>query len=166
MRVVRRPEDFVAEDRNVALDASVARADRHDRVRRRGIVGSVFPEQISGGRVERLNDAARVGKIHDAVVDERRPFLSASIVHRPGPREVKLLDVPAGDLIERAIAPGVVGAAPVRPVARRRIAKRRFGDRLEVFDLRDEPEISEERGEPGYVRQRMTSAFCRVGSFF
>ena len=114
--------------------------------------GAVLPDQVAGCRIERLNDAARIRQIHDAVVDERRRLLRAGVVHRPRPRELKLPDVLAGDLIERAVAPGVVGAPPVQPVAGRGIAQHRLGDRTEALDLRIEQETA--RHENGRNKRR------------
>ena len=104
--------------------------------------GAIFPDQVSGRRVQRLNDAARVRQVHDAVVHEWRRLLRTRIVHRPGPGELKLLDVLPVDLIERAVAPRVVGASPVQPVAGRRVAQHGFGDRAELPHLTVQPKAS------------------------
>jgi hypothetical protein len=165
--VVGGAEDLVTEDREVALDAAsgisasgggTLRETRNVRLlstarsrsrwcRRWRGAGAVLPDQIAGCRIERLNDAARIRQIHDAVVDERRRLLRAGVVHRPRPRQLKLPDVLAGDLIERTVAPGIVGAPPVQPVTRRRIAEHCLRHRTEVLDLRIEQETARHQND-------------------
>ncbi len=41
--------------------------------------GAILPDQIAGCGIERLNDAARIRQIHDAVVDERRSACCAPV---------------------------------------------------------------------------------------
>src|SRR5581483_8337899 len=48
---------------------------------------------------------------------------------RPGPAGAQILDVVLVDLIERAIAPAVVGPPPHQPVRWRRAAQHRIADR-------------------------------------
>src|SRR5207249_2349073 len=96
------------------------------------------------GAVQRLNNAARVGQVQAAVVNQRRRLIRSRVVHRPRPHQLKLLNVLPVDLIERAVAPGVICAPPVQPVAWSRIAQYRLGDRTEVLHLRHEPETSQQ----------------------
>ncbi len=147
VRVAGRSENPVAEDGEVPLDASEVDVAGAALRGAPGFVGAVLPDQIAGGSVERLNDAAGIRQIHDAVVDEGCRLLRARALHRPRPCELQLLDVPPGDLLERTVAPGIVGAPPVQPVAWRRIAEHGLGDRLEVADLRAEPERAGENSE-------------------
>ena len=130
MCAARRSEDFVAEDRDVLLGAAALPP------RCRGSVAArtVLPDQIPGRRIERLHDVAWVGQVHDAVRHERRRLLRA-IVHRPRPCHLKLLNVASIDLGERAVAPGVVSAPPVRPVPGRRVAEPFLGHGLKVRHL-------------------------------
>jgi hypothetical protein len=163
--VASGPEDPVAENREVSLDPSfrvAASAGRGGRrplrqardvglfaaattgsasLRGRGPVGfrTIFPDQIAGGPVERLDDSPRARQVHDAVVNERRRFLRARIVHGPRPCELKLPGVLPVDLIQRTVAPGVVGPPPVQPVARGGVAQHGLGDRTIVPDLRLNP---------------------------
>jgi hypothetical protein len=99
-----------------------------------------LPQQIAGRRVERLDDAVRAGHVHDAVVDDRRRDL-ASRIHRPLPRKLELVHVAAGDFLERAVSPAVVGATPVEPVVSARLPEHLVGDGPHVaqdrFDLGD-----------------------------
>ena len=171
--VVGRAEDQVAVDRHVALDAApgvaargrrplrqarnvrlltAAAASGHRRGRRRA--RPVFPDQRAGCRIERLDDAARVGQVHHAVVDERRRLLRARVVHRPRPGQLQLPDVLARDLVQRTVAPRVVGAPPVQPLARRRVAEHRLGDR----EKRPVLALQEERARQQYKSDRECEA--------
>ena len=106
----------------------------------------VFPQQVAGCGVQRVDDVARVGQVHDAVVHERCRLLSAGF-HRPRPRECQAANRLPVDLAQRAVAPGVVRTPEVQPVARARIAEHGIGDRLELLDLRrSEPSGCEDCG--------------------
>src|SRR5438445_2712768 len=144
MGVIRRSKDFVSIDRDVSLDPVAVAASPSGRLRP---LGTILPDQISSRGVQRLNDAARVRQVHDAVVDKWRSFLSAGVVHRPGPGELKLLDVPRVDLIERAVPPGVVGAPPVEPIARSGVAQHGLGYRAEILHLCREPKARQQNAD-------------------
>ena len=64
---------------------------------------TLFPDQIAGLAVERLNDAAGVVQEDRAVVRERRRLIGAAFVHRPDPRQLQILCVVARDLRQRAV---------------------------------------------------------------
>ena len=121
VRVARRQKDLVLRDRDAANAAVARRLIRAD---------ARFPDEVAGLCVERLDDVARAREIHHAVMDDGRRLIRARVVHRPDPCELQLVDVVAGDLIERAVAPPVIVAAEDEPVARRRILQhlRRHGD--------------------------------------
>src|ERR1700674_3084032 len=136
MSISRRSEYLVSVDRDVSLDAVALAAGTSGRL---CPLRTIFPKQVSRRGVQRLNDAVRVRQIHDPVVDKWRSLLSACVFHRPRPSELKSLDVPRIDLIERAVPPRVVGAPPVKPIARSGIAQHGLGDRAEVLHLRREP---------------------------
>src|SRR5216683_63977 len=134
MSISRRSEYLVSVDRDVSLD-TVAFASPSGRL---CPPRTIFPKQISRRSVQRLNDAVWIRQIHDPLVDKWRSLLSARVVHRPGPGELKSLDVPRVDLIKRAVPPRVVGAPPVEPIARSGVAHHGLGDRAEVLHLRRE----------------------------
>ena len=163
MRVIRRSEDLVSIDGDVSLDASTfvsTSAGRPLRETRDGglfcatatrggcaclrHLGAILPDQVSSYAVQRLNNATRVRQVHDAVVDEWCRLIRTRIIHRPRPGELKLLHVLPVDLVERAVAPCVIRAPPVQPVAWSRIAQHGLGDGPEVFHLRHEPEAPQE----------------------
>src|SRR6267143_5067410 len=94
MSIARRSEYFISVDRDVSLDP-VALAASPCR--------AVFPKQVSRRGVQRLDAAVRVRQIHDPVVDKWRSLLSACVIHRPRPSELKSLYIPCVDLIKRAV---------------------------------------------------------------
>src|SRR5262249_45006505 len=65
--VPRSENDFVAIQRDRALALPV---DRWKLFARRQWV-SVFPEQVAGRGIDRLNHVARIAQIHDSIVDNR-----------------------------------------------------------------------------------------------
>src|SRR5712691_7088848 len=136
MSITRRSEYLVSVDRDVSLDPVAFAACLTGRLRP---FGAKLPDQVSGRSVQRLNDAVWIRQIHDPLVDKWRSLLSARVVHRPGPGELKSLDVPRVDLIKRAVPPRVVGAPPVEPIARSGVAQHGLGDWAEVLHLRREP---------------------------
>src|ERR1700722_11710354 len=167
MRVIRGSEDPVSVDRDVPLNPSAsvgiaataggggplceardygllrtAAGSGRSRLGHSRLVHSrtILPEQISRGGVQSLNDAAWAGQVQYAVIDQRCRLLRPGVVYCPGPGELKLLDLLAVDLIERAVAPGAIRAPPVQPVAGSGVAQHGFGHRVEVFHLRPEPE--------------------------
>src|SRR5262249_46323556 len=66
VRVGRGQNDFVLVDRNAALCSGV----------RVGAV-LVFPDEVAGPRVQRLQDVAGVVQVHHAVVDDGRGLIGA-----------------------------------------------------------------------------------------
>ena len=174
--------------RNVGLLAAAPRGRRRRRALggRSGPAGRrcgcgfwcrpVFPDQIAGCRVERLNDAARIRQIHDAVVNERRGLIGAGIVHRPGPRELHLVDILLVDLCERAVAPVVVRPPPVQPVAGGRIAQHllrhvRVGRQLgrpQVPDLRHDGQAGDDdrRDREGNLLLHVNAPWCTGAHHF
>ena len=126
-RIVGREQHLVLVDRDVAHRA-------HPDLRVRPDV--VLPDQLAGARVERLQDVRGVDQIDDAVVHERHRFArAAAFVHRPHPHELQILDVVAGDLRQRAVAPALVVAPRHQPVAGIRIAQHLVGHRYVVLHL-------------------------------
>src|ERR1700693_727484 len=150
MSITRRSEDLVSVDRYVSLDAVALAAGNSGRL---CPLGTIFPKQVSRRGVQRLNDAVRVRQGHNPVVDEWRCFLSARVIHRPRPRELKSLDVPRVDLIKRAVPPRVVGAPPVDPIARSGVAQHGLSDGAEVLHLRREPRTPYEYGDQDWNRE-------------
>ena len=96
----------------------------------------VLPEKIAGGAIERLHDGAGRDDIHDAVMDERDGFGLAG-ADAASPDHAELVDVLFGDLFERAVALGVVGAAEHQPVVRTGIFQHLLSDRDIALDLRE-----------------------------
>ena len=75
----------------------------------------VLPQQIAGGRVERLHLVAVGVDEHHAVVNERRDFIGA-VRQRPAPREPQVADVVARDLRQRAEALRIERSPPREPL--------------------------------------------------
>ena len=86
----------------------------------------ILPQQLTIARVERIDDVAGVGQIHDPVVHERRG-LRGTRLERPRPRQLQRAHIGGRDLIERAVAPAVQRAAPVQPVRRIGVREHRIG---------------------------------------
>src|SRR6266853_1646872 len=143
MGVTRRSEYLVSVDRDVSLDP-VAFASPSGRL---CPPRTIFPKQISRRSVQRLNDAVRVRQVHNPVVDKWRSLLSACVIHRPRPSELKSLYIPCVDLIKRAVTPRVVGTPPVEPISSSGIAKHGLGDRAEIFHLRLEPQARQQNAD-------------------
>ena len=131
---------LVAEDGNISLDTSAGVASLSGLCR----CGTILPDQIPCRSIERLNDASGVWQVHDAVVDKRCGFIRAGIVHRPRPGELKLGHILPVNLIERAVAPCIIGAPPVQPIPRRRIPQHGLGHRAKFFDLREDAKDSDD----------------------
>ena len=74
--------------------------------------------QVAGRGVERLDLVGIVEDEQHAVMHDRRRLGGAG-GQRPGPGDLQVLDVALVDLVERAVAPAVVGAPPHQPVRRR-----------------------------------------------
>ena len=117
-------DQLVVVDRHVALGQVVAALG--EQLRRQ--VALVFPDQVAGGGIERLDLVGVVEDEQHAVMHDRRRLGGAG-GHRPRPGRLQVLDVVLVDLVERAVAPAVIGAPPHQPVRRRRIAQHRVGDR-------------------------------------
>ena len=71
----------------------------------------------AGLRVERDHLVARRRDEHHAVVDDRRRLVAVGDAGGDHPRRLQPRDVGRRDLIERAVAPAVVGAPDHQPVA-------------------------------------------------
>jgi hypothetical protein len=119
--VVRGDEKFVPEERAVAIRAG---QDGRMLYTRTGI----FPDERPVACVQRFYEIAGLWQEHDSVVDERRRFLQARF-HRPRPGETEVRDVRRIDLIERAVAPVIVGPPPCEPSAVRWIEQHGLADR-------------------------------------
>ena len=121
-----------ADEQLVLVEGSVA-----VRAGQRGAVldprPAILPQPGAVAHVERLDVVARLHQEHDAVVHERRRLLQA-FGHGPGPGQAQAAHVGGVDLVERAVAPVVVGAPPHRPVARRRVDEHLLGDRRVLVD--------------------------------
>ena len=128
-RVGCRDEHPVLVDRHVAHRGDPSRLVR---------AHMVFPNELAGSRVERLDEIQRVGEIHDAVVNDGRRLVGLAFVHRPGPCELQLLDVVARDLRERTVTPALIITARHQPVAGIRAAQHLVGDRHVVLHLAGE----------------------------
>src|SRR5213594_2152134 len=131
---------LVAEDGNIPLNTSAGVASLGGLCRS----GTILPDQIPSRSIERLNDAPGVWQVHDAVVDKRRGFIRAGIVHRPGPGELELGHILPGNLIKRTVAPCIISAPPVQPIPRRRIPQHGLGHWAKFFDLREKQQAAGE----------------------
>ena len=96
-----------------------------------GIIALVLPDLVAGGGVDGEQVGARLDHVHHAVVHQRGRFLRA---RRQAAREcdLQLGDVALVDLIERAVALLVIGAAELQPVGRRRIDQHLLRHRLVI----------------------------------
>jgi hypothetical protein len=103
---------------------------------RGGNVVMELPEQIPVARIERLHRLTVVPDVEDTVVHQRREFGKAVGVQAPGPGHLQVLHVVAIDLVERTVAPGVVGAAPHQPIVGRWFAQHRIGDGSDPIERR------------------------------
>ena len=121
----RGHEELVLVNGEVAAHAGVA-GRRH--------LHLVLPDEVSGGRVERLHHRADAGEVHDAVVHDRRRRVPAALAHRPHPGQLQLAGVEPVDVRQRAVVPRLVIAPDHQPVAVVRIAQHRVGDGPIVLD--------------------------------
>ena len=112
---VERDEVGVAgrDDQLVVVDRLVARAARVHLV---GKLVLVFPDQLARRAVESLDQLGRVLDVDDPVMDERCLLGPPPRRHAPCPCELQLAHVVLVDLVERAVAPAVVGPPPHQPV--------------------------------------------------
>ena len=113
----------------------------------------VAPEQLAGGRVERLDDAERAGDVEHAVVDQRVRLGPALGPDGPGPGELQPMRVLRVDLIQGAVAPSVERAPPVDPVRGVRIEQHLRGDRRERPLLRVDRDSRRRQGGGQHDRQ-------------
>ena len=95
---------------------------------------AMLPQEIAGGRIDRLDDISRVRHVEHPVIGQRGPLLTAA-AQGAGPDHAQLTDVVAGDLVQRAVSPAVERAAPHQPVLRRRVLEHLVGDRLKLSVL-------------------------------
>ena len=102
----------------------------------------VLPDDFSGEAVDGLHDAAGVGQIDHAIVDDRGWLVGAALIHWRLPDQLQVLDVVAVDLVERAVIGGEVVAPDHQPVARIGLSEHGVGDRNEVRHFTGDGESS------------------------
>ena len=96
-------------------------------------VAVVLPDDVAIGGVHGHHVRARRDQIHHSVVNDwNRLRRSGGQSLHPG--DVQLTDIFLVDLFQRAIAPGVVGAAVLQPIAGRRIQEHLVRYGLVVLD--------------------------------
>ena len=127
MGVGGRHEQLVLIDRHVALAERLA-AFGHQLLRQSP---GILPDQVAGRAIDRLHLVGIVEDVEHAVMHDRRG-LGGARRERPGPGHLQILDVVLVDLVERAVAPAVIGAPPHQPVGRIGLEQHRIGHRLEV----------------------------------
>ena len=110
MRVERRQEQSVAENRETAVDGSAARLHV-----RRWVV-AIDPEHASGLCIQCKGVAWRLGDIHDPIDDERGRFKFFQRFGLKHPFLLERLDVRRIDLTKRAVALAGVRAGIHQPV--------------------------------------------------
>ena len=116
-------DDVPAEDGDVAVGGQAA----HVLLDVVWGLAAVLPHEVAGGRVDGLDDVARVRHVEDAVVGERRALLAAR-GEAARPHHPQRADVAAVDLVEGAVAPAVRRPPPRQPVGRRGVLEHRVGD--------------------------------------
>ena len=134
LRAARAGEDLVVVNGNAAPRHARPAVDRKALVRDARHSARMLPQEVPGGRMQRLH-AAAAGHVHHAVAHERGHLVRARL-RRPGPDELEAADIVPVDLVERAVALTVQRPAPVDPVAVVRGKELLGRDRLEVGDLR------------------------------
>src|ERR1041384_714315 len=112
--IIHRPEeDHSVADRKSSIELAVRRYE----VARKLVV--VSPQPVSGFGVQGKHAVLACDQVHDPIYDERRrvepPFDLAGL---KGPDVYKILYIVGFYLIERAIAPGIVGSEVGRPILR------------------------------------------------
>ena len=116
-------------DQRAGVDREITVDGRHGEIF--GEIGrqraAILPLEVARRGVECLNEIARVRKVHDAVVDERRAFLDAG-PERARPHHLQLADIAAVDFDERAVAPQIERAPPHEPVGGIGVLQHRVGD--------------------------------------
>ncbi len=88
----------------------------------------IAPEDIAGLRIERNHLTSRSGYEHRTVIDQGSGFMHARLAGNSRPDQAQLRHVARVDLIERAIAPAVIGAANHQPIAFARVFQALRGD--------------------------------------
>ena len=115
LRSARARVDLVVVDGDAAPRHAGAAIDGQVLILRDGLPPRVFPDQISGGRVQRLR-AAPARNVHHAGAHERG-YLVGARLHSPGPDVLQVAHVLPVDLVEGAVALIIQRPAPVDPVA-------------------------------------------------
>ena len=115
-------------DRHVAAGKVLRAGDQPGRE-----ITLVFPDQVAGRRIERLDLVAEIEDVEHAVMDDRRR-LGGAACERPAPCDLEVFHVGLVDLLQRAVAVAVIGAPPHQPVRCRWVAQHRIGDRRQVAD--------------------------------
>ena len=128
MGVGRGGDEIALIDRHVAGGEVLRVGDQPGRE-----IALVFPDQVAGRRIERLDLVAEIEDVEHAVMDDGRR-LGGAAGERPAPRDLEIFHIGFVDLLQRAVAVAVIGAPPHQPVRRRRIAQHRIGDRRQVPD--------------------------------
>ena len=118
----------------------------------------MLPDEVTGATVECLHHVAVVGHVEDPVVHDRRRRVPSAFVHRPCPRQLQVLHVVPGDLVQRTVAPGRVVAPDHQPVVWRRSTEHLVGDRSEVRDGAGHSEPGRLVSRPSLWSPRLASA--------
>lgn len=125
VRVAREMKDLVAVDRDIARATDLR---YRDRLLLRCILTfctgctcgggfvAIFPDQIAGARIQRLDDVSRRLQVKHAVVSQRRAVLPTRR-HHPRPGKFQVADVRARDLIQGTEGPRVVRTPVHQPIA-------------------------------------------------
>ena len=109
--------DFFAGARVQAIDHAVRRVDEEivaPETEAAGFFGrragagrawrrtdAVFPDQVAGLGVQRLDGVVGIAQEHDPVMDQGRRFVGAALVHRPHPLQLQVANIAVVDLLER-----------------------------------------------------------------
>src|SRR5712692_3455941 len=112
--VIHRPEeDQSVSNRYAAIELTV----RADEIARKLVV--IGPQSLAGFRVQSEDTVLTGDQVHDSVYDKGRRVESAfDFTGLKSPHRNEVLDVISADLIERAVAPGVVSSKVGSPVLR------------------------------------------------
>ena len=92
-----------------------------------GHVALVLPQHVPARGIQGLHNAAGIHHVHDAVVNDRDSF-GLPRAHAAFPGQVELSHILLVDLLQRAEALGIVGAAEHQPVVRARVFEHLLGD--------------------------------------
>ena len=154
-------EDLVVKDRQAACVAVPLIA---------GQVPPILPDEVTGARVQGLDDVPGIGQVHHAIVHQRRSVLTPAL-HGTGPGQAQLADIALVDLIQRAVGPRGVRTSRHQPLARWWIPKHLLGDGDEILDLtlgemleRHRPHVfSAQRAHEGHERGKVRAADVGTG---